>query len=109
MLRANPLTAALGGAWSALGIVPYHQWVVAIRSEPHVINIFFDLAIYTLFMLVPAYLLVIGHHVFVPADDERNPSDWIRYSGALGRGFVWLVAVGSVGPLVAYAIPHGSL
>lgn len=90
-------TAALAGAWCAIGSIPYNAWeehnkLASVTSH----NIAFVLFV-IVFFLVPGYFLVIGHGTkafdttWFLQREERS-----RYFVVAKRIFSWFFAGGAV-------------
>jgi hypothetical protein len=90
-------TAALAGAWCAIGIIPFDAWeehnkLATVTSH----NIAFA-AFAVVFLVVPAYFLVFGHGskafglTWFSNQEERN-----RYLVLFKRILSWFLAAGAV-------------
>jgi hypothetical protein len=95
---ASPRTAAVGGAWSALGFVPFDAWLESHRAISTLSHNLAFFAVMAVFLVLPVYLLVIGRGA------EPFSRTWFldkteraRYAIVAKRMSIWFVSAGVTG------------
>jgi hypothetical protein len=99
-------TAAYAGAWSALGAVPWDQWMSHHSGRQDVlISNLISLCFFAVFLFVPVYFFVIGKNTGVTSrfwflDPVQRKCYWVIskrlfcwFAGAAGFGIVWSLAL----------------
>lgn len=90
-------TAALAGAWTVLGFIPFEMWME--RHGPFSVwasNTLWLMAAAVLFF-IPVYFLVFGRHEPFQPNWFANKDERARYGVIFKRMFVWFVSAGAVG------------
>lgn len=94
-IEATSKTAAIAGAWSALGLVSLDTWLDHHKSISVLTHNATFLVFGAVFLLIPAYFLVIGRanepfsRTWFISGEERA-----RYGAILRRTLVWFVSAG---------------
>ena len=97
-IEASHRSAAVAGAWTVFGLVPFEMWIDHHKANSVFANNVLWLAATAVFFLVSCYFLVIG------SGNEPFSRTWFldreeraRYSVIVKRMFVWFVSAGAVG------------
>ena len=99
LLTPTHTTAAIAGAWSALGFVPLDIWSSHHKASSSVL--LYDLvwlATAVVFLFLPLRFFVIGSERIGRAW-FLNPDSRRTFGKQLVRGFVWLISAAAVGTL----------
>ena len=97
-MLATPKTAALAGAWAALGLALLDVWIdknAALASSTRDVLWLLMLA---LFVALPFYFMVLGTgQKPFSRNWISNPEERARYGVIAARVLVWLIAAAAVG------------
>lgn len=96
-IQPSNTTAALAGAWTALGLVPLHGWVY----QPGVASTLAWLAVFTVFLFLPFIFLVMGRqrHQF-SRTWIGDPAERAEYFKIVRRVLCWLGAAAITGAVI---------
>jgi hypothetical protein len=100
-------TAAAGGAWSALGFVPFNYWLTHNHMTSVVIQNLLWLFIASVFLFAPFFYLVLGRNArafkrtWVLDSEERT-----RYAVVAKRMFVWFVSAATTGTALSLLLSY---
>jgi hypothetical protein len=99
-------TATCTGAWSALGFVPWDQWMTHQKGTHDILTTnLISLSVFVVFLIVPAFLFVIGTNNGVYSRfwflyPEQRAAYWVIskrmfcwLAGAVAFGAVWSLAL----------------
>lgn len=99
-MEATPKSAALAGAWTVLGLVPFEAWIERHALFTTTLHDLLWLIAIAVFFVVPGYFMVLG------ADQEPFRRDWIadpeqraRYAVVTKRMVVWFSSAAVVGTI----------
>jgi hypothetical protein len=97
-INATPSTAAIAGAWTVFGLVPFEAWMDRQLAPSALSNSLLWLLAFVTFLGLPAYFLVIG------SDNEPFSRTWFlnteeraRYGVIAKRMLIWFVSAGAFG------------
>ena len=102
-------TAAYAGAWSALGAIPWDQWMSHQKGNHDVLTTnAITLVVFAVFLVVPGFLFVIGtnngvYSRFWFLDPKQRAAYWVISK----RMFCWLggaAVFGAIWSLVLWAV-----
>jgi hypothetical protein len=97
-IKATPVSAALAGVWSALGLVPLDNWAEHHQSVTALQYNLAFLAGVLVFLFAPGYLFVVGadagpfSRAWFLRKEERG-----RYAVVVKRMLIWFFAAGVFG------------
>lgn len=90
-------TAALAGAWCAIGFIPYEAWQENHSTASVATSNVGFLVFLAVFVLVPAYFFVLGHGSQPFSRDWfLQPEERARYAVVVKRMLSWFLAAGAV-------------
>ncbi len=96
-------TAALAGAWCAIGFIPYDAWQENQSAASVATGNVAFLVFLAVFLVVPAYFFVLGH------GSQPFSGDWLwqseeraRYSVVVKRMLSWFLAAAAVMALSSF-------
>ena len=99
-IKASHTTAAIAGAWTVLGLVPFEIWIDQHKEGLVLSNNLLWLLALAVFLFVPGYYLVLGK------DTEAFSQLWFadreeraRYFVIVKRMFIWFVSAGAIGSI----------
>jgi hypothetical protein len=100
VIEPSHRSAAIAGAWSALGLVPADAWLQNDKTTSGLLHSLLWLLMLVVFFVVPFYYLVIGSNarkftrLWFLDSEERG-----RYGAVAKRGFIWFVSCVLAGTL----------
>ena len=104
-LKASNVSAALTGAWSALGFVFFEAWMAHHRANSALPYNLLALLAGLIFLFVPGFFFVIGRNTGAFSRWWfTDPTERMHYAIVVRRMFIWFVSAGVVNMLFASAI-----
>jgi hypothetical protein len=112
--QASQRTAAVAGAWTVFGLVPFESWIDSHKISSVLSSNFLWLAALAVFLVVPGYFFVVGR------GNERFGRTWFldaegraKYGAVGKRMFVWFGSAGAAGTvwslIVSYVLFNGAV
>jgi hypothetical protein len=97
-IEASHKSAAIAGAWTVFGLVPFEMWMDHHKTPSVLANNVLWLAATAVFFFVPCYLLVLGHgNEPFSRTWFLDPEERARYGVIVKRVLIWFVSAGAVG------------
>jgi hypothetical protein len=96
-LQPTQKTAAVAGAWTVLGFVPFEMWMERHGPASTIASNILWLAAFAIFLFLPVYFLVFGKHKPFQRDWFINKEERARYGVIVKRMFIWFVSAGAFG------------
>ena len=97
-LQPSHRTATLGGAWTALGFVPFDVWLAQAQpASPHLVGLLW-IAMAVAFLWAPIRILVVGRAITSLRHGQNGDSlGRAPYAGIALRALTWALSCAAVG------------
>ena len=90
-------TAALAGAWTVLGLVPFEIWMETYGPSSTLATNALWLIALAVFFFIPVYFLVFGRHEPFQPNWFMNNEERTRYVVIAKRMLIWFASAGVAG------------
>jgi hypothetical protein len=102
-VEATPKTAALSGAWAALGLSIFEPWLNGHAFDTTTTNVVW-LVVAAIFVVVPAAVFVFGAWARRAAvSGQFSREDWAQFGKVGVRIVCWLIGAGITGMVIVAA------